>query len=247
MLLKYTEIFLDPFLIFIFFICGFILYCTKFTKKRWLRLTFVFLSISIFFVNTGIIAYWLYYRLAHIYPVVMRPDHQIKWVVVLGGGHINVHDAPINQTLNNVTIRRFLEGVRIYKALPDAKLILSGGYFLATTLADTDAAQMGELAKLLNISSDSIILEQSSYNTADEAKEIKKLVKNDYFYLVTSAIHMPRSMFLFQSMGLHPIAAPADYPYKSDKFVDLLKVNPSNWQVLNSTLHEYLGILWARL
>lgn len=245
-LFKHMEFIFTPFTLFIFTIFGLILYCTSFIKNRILYFAFIFLSVAILFINTGVLSSWLYFRLAHQYPVVLHPDHQIQWVVVLGGGHhLKVLNVPANQTLNSATIRRFLEGIRLYNALPNAQLIFSGGHFLATKVDDTDAQQMNNLAKLLDIASKSFILEPFSYNTAEEAREIKKWVKNAPFYLVTSAVHMPRSMAIFKKIGLTPIAAPADYPYEWNElsWSELLRIKPGNWQIMDSVLHEYLGML----
>lgn len=43
---------------------------------------------------------------------------------------------------------------------------------------------------------------------------IKKIVGNDRFLLVTSVYHMPRSMALLEKHKMHPIPASTDYLVK---------------------------------
>jgi uncharacterized SAM-binding protein YcdF (DUF218 family) len=56
-----------------------------------------------------------------------------------------------------------------------------------------------------------LILESDSKDTNDQARLIQPIVGDDLFLLVTSATHMPRSIALFKSLGMHPIAAPTDW------------------------------------
>jgi uncharacterized SAM-binding protein YcdF (DUF218 family) len=71
-------------------------------------------------------------------------------------------------------------------------------------------------------------------------------VGGDRFYLVTSAVHMPRSVALFRNQGLDPIPAPGQYWYKPMPDSPLIRFFPSSSAVRasNASVHEYLGILW---
>ena len=91
-----------------------------------------------------------------------------------------------------------------------------------------------------------IIINTKPKDTAQEAEFTKSLVDNDIFILVTSATHMRRSMELFESLGLHPIAAPTDFHKKEYKS---FLITPELEAIRKSSLamHEYLGILWNRL
>jgi len=66
--------------------------------------------------------------------------------------------------------------------------------------------------------------------------------------LVTSAWHMPRSVRVFESLGMHVIAAPCAYRAERQAY-DLRSYLP-RWNRLSDSgdgLHEYLGLLWYRL
>lgn len=202
---------------------------------------------------------WLAMPLQKSFKTVNQVQTEIKWVVVFGGGHVERVHAPVNQILNDVSIERLLEGVRLYRALPEAKLILSGGGYekkwnkkwilKSRHKQHTDAAKMAKIIEWFDIPQQDVILETHSWNTADEAIEIKKWIKTDPFYLVTSSVHMARSMALCQKQGLHPIAAPADFLDKDDHRGVLEKFSFSayNWSKLGMIWHEYLGLISEKI
>ncbi len=51
----------------------------------------------------------------------------VKWVVVLGGGHISDPQLPVTDQIAKSSLSRLVEGIRIHRKLPGSKLILSGG------------------------------------------------------------------------------------------------------------------------
>jgi uncharacterized SAM-binding protein YcdF (DUF218 family) len=74
------------------------------------------------------------------------------------------------------------------------------------------------------------------------AKGVNRIV------LVTSAWHMPRSVWCFESHGFEVIPAPVDYLTEQEAY-DLRSYLP-RWTTLSDSgqaLHEYLGLLWYRL
>lgn len=90
------------------------------------------------------------------------------------------------------TLPKLMEGIRLWLEIPKAKLILSGSAY-------SSADAMEELPLELGIRREMMILETRAFNTADEARLIKKAVGKEPFALVTSAVHMPRALFLFRS------------------------------------------------
>lgn len=253
------EAILNPFSLILILLCVTIGLCFFSPNSQARYYCGTALLICFFAFSTGWLPNWLVYQLAREYPIVTTPDPSIRWVVVLGGGHHYYRDVPVNQMLNDPTTHRFLEGVRLYQHLPGAKLILSGGGFHLSTkhlgelrhnrLDNTDGFEMAELASWFQIPKTDIIIETVSINTRDEAIAIKPIVKSEPFYLVTSAIHMPRSMAWFQEQGLHPIAAPAEYHYAHEKtqWKKQMRPDPANLVKMQDISHEYLGLAWKKL
>ena len=213
-------------------------------NSKLVRTGFLIVLIGFLIFSTGWLPHYVTAKLENEYPIVTRPNPDIHWIVVLGGGHANGSELSANQLLSSVSIKRLIEGVRLYRQLPVAKLLLSGG---DNSAGISEAEYLGEVIAWFAISPQDRILETGSTNTASQALAIKKWLQDKPFYLVTSAAHMPRAMELCQRQGLHPIAAPTDFTYYwQDRDWEKMYVPGSrNFAYLNIAWHEILGRIWA--
>ena len=172
----------------------------------------------------------------------------VKWIVVLGGGHSSDMRLHANAQLSRASLGRLVEAIRIHRELPEAKIIVSAG---RRDHVEPGSEVMTKAAKSLGVDEKDLILESTSLDTEDQAMEIKKIVGHDKFILVTSAGHVPRSVFLFEKYGMHPIPAPTDYLAHNhpDKGKNLERFFPSidNLYKTKSAFHEYFGLLWLRI
>ena len=125
-------------------------------------------------------------------------------------------------------------------------MILSGGAVFDPL---PNAEAMASTVRLFGVKEEDIVLESQSMDTEDEARLLAPLLKKEPFYLVTSAVHMPRSMALFVKQGTNPIPAPADYSFQSSNIPFLLRVLPNvnAFQQSERAMREYMGITWSRL
>lgn len=146
--------------------------------------------------------------------------------------------------------QRLGEVLRIYNkklklAGEKTKIIISGRNPLNSER--NEAKEYKNYLEWLGIPSENITLEEKSKNTAESAKNIKKMLGEEPFFLVTSAYHMPRSMEVFQKMETNPISTPTDFKVARD--YDILDFFPraSNFEKSNLALHEYFGIIFYRL
>lgn len=169
-----------------------------------------------------------------------------EFVVILGGGHVSDPKLPVTSQINSSSLVRLVEGIRIYRNNPGSKLILSGGRVFDPI---PESQILAEVAKDLGVNENDIILESGSKDTKDEAKIISSMVGGTQFVLVTSACHMPRSMALFKRLGMNPVPAPTRHFVREKQ-----ALSPSSFfpraQALRkaeAALHEYLGLLWAKV
>lgn len=129
----------------------------------------------------------------------------VRWIVVLGGGHTSDPNIPVTSQISDASLVRLIEGIRLHNEIPGSKLILSGGkVFDAVAEAET----LEKVARAIGVKHEDIILETCSKDTADQAQFMKPIVGDDEFILVTSAVHMPRSMALFKKIGHAPHSRP---------------------------------------
>jgi len=176
---------------------------------------------------------------------IVNSEDDIKWVVVLGGGHTVDPGLPANSQLSGATLIRLVEGIRIHRLLSDSKLILSGGDPFGKI---SNAEVMADVALMLGVDQKSIVLESISKDTKDEAVLVQKIVQEDRFVLVTSANHMPRSMALFRKLGMEPAPAPAEYFVKervAGVCPGIFFPDAGNLVAAERAIHEYVGLAWA--
>lgn len=218
-------------------------------KGRLVKLSLLLLWFILFVGSTGWLSVMISDKIERHYPAVTVVNPDIHWVVVLGGGVRTGVEVPANFMLTSGSIYRLLEGVRLYRQLPQAKLLLSGGD-KSYPITQSTAVNMERLASLFKIPKASMVVEPFSINTAEEAVTIKKRLGNAPFYLVTSAMHLPRAMALCQKQGLHPVAAPANFPYPYEDMTNwksrFFLIEPSHWVFIQSAWHEVLGIVWGK-
>ena len=173
-------------------------------------------------------------------------------IVVLGGG-TEPSIPPRRAVEINSAGDRVIAAARLYREGKAPVLILSGGNIdWLSTDTSTPASQMAELLSFLDIPSSAMILESTSQNTYENVLNTKKIMDNngyDTVLLVTSAMHMPRSVSLFEKQGITVIPVPVDYsvveemnpPSTLDTILGLLP-NAGNLSTTTNALKEYLGI-----
>ncbi len=121
---NFIEAILNPFVIFLIILGVSIVFLLLKgpSKLTTVGLLTSFLGLAI--CSSGIVPYLVSRRFDTQYN---QPDQGIHWVVVLGGGQFYHFNGPANQMINKISLSRLIEGIRIYKSLDNAKLVLSGG------------------------------------------------------------------------------------------------------------------------
>lgn len=178
------------------------------------------------------------------YPALVTPPARVEAIVVLGAGGQALPGLPPHMGLGATSVARLAEGVRLWRLLGERpKLILSAGQ----VRGDRSVAYlMGEAAKgCFGVRAASLILEEKALDTGQSARILAPALGERPFLLVTSALHMPRSVNDFKMMGTNPIPAPADYR-QDRRGLSLYSFLPSgaNLQEAGAATHEWLGLTW---
>ena len=169
-----------------------------------------------------------------------------RYVVVLGSGHSDTPGLASTNQLSGAGIARLAEGVRLLRALPGAKLVVSGPPIGANP---SHATVLARAAESFGISRDRILFVDSARDTEDESQAVKKLVGDAPVALVTSAWHLPRSVGLFEKAGVEVHPCPTHYLGSRNRDFRWEDVNWDSDSLGRSTAacHEWLGLLWNRL
>lgn len=213
-------------------------------------------SLMILLVSSNeIFSKWLVRSLEWQYlPTAQLP--QADAIVVLGGG-TRPRIAPRPWYEVNEAGDRILYGSWLYKQGKAPVMIVTGGR--AEWLGEggnPESEDMAAIAEMMGVPSSAIIQESQSFNTRDNATNIKPILVNrkiSKVLLVTSALHMPRSMEIFRKVGIESIAAPTDFLTVQNEnnkgwgiVIDLL---PNVEALRNTTnaIKEYIGLIVYQL
>lgn len=174
-----------------------------------------------------------------------------KLIVVLGNGVAMPDDAamPALTRLNDSARARLVEGVRLAGLFPEAGLVVSGNGMGYENCGDAMALAAAELG----VDPGRVLALSQSLDTEHEAQLTEELAGGGRVLVVTSAVHMPRSMMYFAEKGVDAVAAPCDYigPLSSEvrSAVNRRYWGPGGGALAKSEWlwHEYLGLLYYRL
>lgn len=167
-------------------------------------------------------------------------------IVVLGSGYRPRQGLPVTAAFDEEGLARIVEGVRLWRHSPDARLIVSGG---APSNMTPSALGYARLARELGVPEQSLTILDRPLDTNQESRTIALLMESRPFLLVTSASHMPRAMRLMQRVGARPIPAPTGHR--------ALGMPAGCWRCWLPTaaglrkteraVHEYLGLMALQL
>jgi uncharacterized SAM-binding protein YcdF (DUF218 family) len=193
------------------------------------------------------------------YPPMLVPPSspKIERIVVLAGYAEEHPGFPITTMVSERTIATMSEGLRLYRLLPGAKMILSGG--VVREGERPVAAAMSDWLQQMGVPARDIIVEGQSRNTYENLLEVKKLVGPAPFILVTQACDLRRAMAVAGKLEMHAVAAPAchwtlqyhgskDLARKAGKYLEsFLHPSTENLRRIQWAYHEYVGYVWYRL
>ncbi|HIK45035.1 MAG TPA: YdcF family protein [Leptolyngbyaceae cyanobacterium M65_K2018_010] len=182
-------------------------------------------------------------------------------IVVLGGG-IKPESPPRPWLDVAEEGDRVLHGAQLYLAGKAPLIIFSGGRITWGQAPTTrsEAADMADLALALGVPATAMVQEPDSLNTYQNALYVKGILEQrgiKRVLLVTSAMHMPRSLAIFKKQGIEAIPAPTDFHIAAET----LALAQTTWQgrwlswvpqtenlhYLTRALKEYVGIVIYRL
>ena len=185
------------------------------------------------------------------HPAILVPEEAlelagVRWIVVLGGGHHSGEHLPPSSLPDNASVYRILEGLRLYQAIPESRIIFSG-YRAAEP--SSDASVNARLARALGVDPERIDLEESPRTTAEEAERVRARVGDDPVVLVTTAIHMPRAVRIFEELGLTVVPSPTGHRAQARRssIEDWIVPSPTRVAYADAVMHELLGLLAVRL
>ena len=197
----------------------------------------------------------LYANLEHPYPPMLHPDASARTIVVLSEYGEDFPGLPVTSKLSAETISRMAESIRLYREIPGARLIVSGG--ILSHQHGPIANLMADFAKTMGVPKRSIVVEGLSTTTYENLLEVKRIIGYEPFILVTSSGDLRRAVAVARKLGMRPLPAPAaiwassNYPANMSWIQWGWKVlegmgysSTDRFSYLQRAYHEYLGYVW---
>lgn len=229
-----------------------------FFVKRF-RPFFLINALLFYLLSNSFVADWLLSPLEMPYnrPLNKLPADAV--IVLGGGGTKDVANLPLSPD----AYKRMMWGLMIAKSA-NLPLLFSGGgmqkgYLESDAFLDSLKEIKSSLniampgSKNLNVKEFSLYVEDQSLDTYENAKFSKQAFENvglkePTIYLVTSAYHMRRSVWLYESFGFHVIPAATDFKIDhSEKTAWDYLPNAFAFQRSYIALHEYAGLLSLKI
>lgn len=213
---------------------------------RGLSLSIYIAAALLYIISSAAGVFLLVNPLEAAYPKWDGRKEGAEAVVILGGG---MNKAPDSYYLGSSSAIRTLEGLSVAKStgLP---VIVSGGDTYGNMGKGSGELMMETLVEL-GMPAKRVIVEGESRNTEENSVYTAEICRQKGYkkvILVTSALHMRRSVLLFSEEDLEIIPCPTDYEglYRKTAFFDYLPSGVFFDSVIKA-LHEYLGFFWYRL
>jgi uncharacterized SAM-binding protein YcdF (DUF218 family) len=169
-------------------------------------------------------------------------------VVVLGGGAATFSGGgQVVGVLTPQSILRALEGARVAKLIGARLVVASGGEPRPELQLKPESEMLTAVLVGAGVPADRIVQESSSKTTRDQARLIPAMLRErglGRFVLVTSPVHMGRSLALFRAQGIEPV--PSASPMRSEHGPPPSPITPdvASLVISDEALYDYMAWIY---
>lgn len=196
---KFISQFLMPIqLVFLCYLTGWLL--TRFSRSKWMG-NFLIGCASVLFLlfGYGVGAERYIYHLERSYPSIELDAVGVEplrgaAIVVLGQGIGEKSDLALRYQTGATFQMRLLEGMRLYRKIPEAQMYIS---LAGETNITNKERLLDDYAQEHDLKRIRLHLITSARDTSDEARLALEQVKTNRIVIVTSATHLPRAVKIF--------------------------------------------------
>jgi uncharacterized SAM-binding protein YcdF (DUF218 family) len=196
-------------------------------------------------------SHYLVHALEVRFPKPELPQ-RIDGILLLAGSERVAASAVYGEPHLQYNAGRYIATLRLAERHPEAKVVYTGGSKPDPSLGVVDGAMGVARSILLGSGLDArrVAFEGGSGDTCGSPLNAKRLLDpqpDQNWVVVTSAIHMPRTIGCFEAAGWKVIPFPSDYLVILGGF-NLGSVQiASNLELLDLAMHEWLGLVYYRL
>lgn len=208
--------------------------------------------LGLWVVATPLVATALAYPLERRFPAVLAEQAPQADAIVLLGGGLSGARPPVRPSFNlRGGADRVWHAAALFKAGKASWLLVAGGNQPGTEGVEVEAEAMRSMLLTLGVPAAAIRMEGLSRSTAENARQSLGLIRAvgaKRVLLVTSAMHMPRALRIFEAelsgSGVTLLPASTDVKALPDSLHPLGRWLPDADSLRTSTaaLKEYLGL-----
>lgn len=247
---KLMPLFVYP-LGFAFLMILFALTMLKLSKPRPAYISLIIALLVLYVSSITPVSTWIVGSLESRHPTVRPGSVKAEAIVVLGGPGRPKRGARQFIEFSEAGERVF-DGIRWWKSGASPVVITSG---VGIDFIQKDQKEGGDLKNLMiefGVPASAILAENEARNTYENALYVRAMMIEKGMtlrvILVTSAIHMPRSLAIFRKAGFDAIPAPCDFiaePYQTNWFSFMPRAE--NFHLTTQAIKEYIGIVSYKL
>lgn len=175
-------------------------------------------------------------------------NSQVQHIMVLGCNHSDETTLPLTSQLAPCSLARITEGIRLWRQQPSALLHFSG-HLKTTQQPHTEIARQFAIA--MGVSPEQIRLHAEPTNTQQEVQKLVQAIGKDTAVVVTSAMHLRRTINWFTYYGRpsdsnlyaapthHSTASRSPWPYRFYEWLPTLNALETMYYLQ----YEYMALL----
>ena len=193
---------------------------------------------------------WMIVPLENRFPQVREIPASVVGLITLGGAVNQFMTVARDQTALGSGVERLTEFVAIARRRPELRLIYTGGSgsLMRQDLKETLVAR--RFFSEIGFDPARVVYEDQSRNTHENAVMTHALIRpnaNETWVLITSAMHMPRSVGVFRKAGWKVLPYPVDFKTDGTGEFRYFSGFGAGLGGLSTALKEWIGLIAYRV
>ena len=188
---------------------------------------------------------WILYPLEDRFPTNPALPERVDGIIVLGGAEDAVRTAAWQQVEVNDSAERLIASMELGRRFPHARIVFTGGSGNPFDKSQRGSSVARKFYSQLGLDMNRVTFEEESRNTAENVSMSKALVKpakGETWVLVTSALHMPRSVGIFCQAAWPVVPYPVDHRVVRGNLIRLDGSIGGNIGSLSHGIKEWIGL-----
>ena len=230
------------------FVAGVVLLWTRWRRSG--RRLLAFLTVVAVILAVLPIGTWMIVPLENRFPQVREVPASVVGLITLGGAVNQFMTVARDQTALSGGVERLTEFVAIARRRPELRLVYTGGSGSLTRQDLKETLVARRFFSEIGFDPARVVYEDQSRNTHENAVMTHALIRprpDETWILITSAMHMPRSVGVFRKAGWKVLPYPVDYHTDGTGEFRYFSGFGAGLGGLSTALKEWLGLFAYRV